>query len=202
MWTLPRGAADIKRISKRMELLEAKTGAMGIYSQLWPRAWALSGITFRQRRFIAGDDWAEARSTNEGPDSKWRKIRKNLSNQKPGVCLSRIFVAIVHVVALTFISGRIDLSRTNLAAPHPQRARIGRCGPLRAHYPVEKPDNADTSPFPCVAPALCQRHSNPDRSSRAPRWPTIWCLPQPSRFSPPQLRGRSARLRSMPARPG
>jgi hypothetical protein len=34
MWTLPLRGGDIKRISKRMELLEAR--AMGISRQLWP----------------------------------------------------------------------------------------------------------------------------------------------------------------------
>jgi hypothetical protein len=34
MWTLPRSARDIKRISKRMERLGAPTGAMGISQQL------------------------------------------------------------------------------------------------------------------------------------------------------------------------
>src|ERR1035437_1453828 len=34
MWTLPLRGGDIKRISRRMELLEAR--AMGISRQLWP----------------------------------------------------------------------------------------------------------------------------------------------------------------------
>ena len=59
-------------------------------------------------------------------------------------------------------------------------ARIDRRGPLRAHYPVEKPYHADTSAFPCVAPPLCLRHSNPDGSSRSSRWPAICRKSRPS----------------------
>src|ERR1022692_4231740 len=48
-------------------------------------------------------------NTSEGTDSKGRNIRKNLSNQRPSVCLNRIFLPVVPMVVLAFVEGKIDL---------------------------------------------------------------------------------------------
>src|ERR1022692_1863597 len=48
-------------------------------------------------------------NTSEGTDSKGRNIRKNLNNQRPSVCLNRIFLPVVPMVVLAFVEGKIDL---------------------------------------------------------------------------------------------